>query len=111
MYIVTSYRVRIAGESAAIELESDITPNALRGSRIARIEFGPDFEPSAFINRGGFLSVSRPIGLLAPFLSVLQNESPVNLDDDGNLSTGAEPVGEVEDDELEPAPPPDGDAT
>ena len=55
--------------------------------------------------------MSRPVGLLAPFLAVLQNESPVNLDDDGNLSTGSEPVGEVEEHELEPASPPADDPT
>ncbi len=103
MYNVTSYDVRFDGESAVVELESDTTPNELGGSRIARINFAPGLEPGAFINRGGFLSVSRPLGLLAPFLAVLQNESPLTLDEDGNLSTGSEPVGEVEVDELEPA--------
>lgn len=103
MFNVTSYDVRIDGESAVVELHSDTTPNDLGGSRIARIDFGPGFEPGAFVNRGGFLSISRPLDLLAPFLALLQHESPLTLDEDGNLSTGSEPVGDPGGDELEPA--------
>ena len=49
------------------------------------------------VNRGGFLSIKRPLELLGPTLDLLRNESPVFLHEDGTIATSAEPIGEGED--------------
>lgn len=101
--IINSYHVEIGGDAATVTLDSDVATNLLGGSRMAVIDFSVDGEPAAFINRGGFLTVRRPIELLGPMLDVLRNESPIHLAEDGTLSTEMEPIGEGERELLEPS--------
>lgn len=95
-YVVTSYEVEINGDRATIRLESSQTPNVMGGSRIATVEYSAGVEPAQLINRGGFLSIKRPLELLGPTLDLLRNESPVFLHEDGTIATSAEPIGEGE---------------
>ncbi|MDQ3566423.1 MAG: hypothetical protein M3436_20900 [Pseudomonadota bacterium] len=95
-HLVTSYQVEIKGDRALLTLESTETPNMMGGARIARAEYSSGAEPTELINRGGFLSMKRPIELLVPTLDLLRNESPVYLHGDGTVATLAETVGESE---------------
>ena len=96
-YVVTSYQVEIQGDRANVTLESTETPNLMGGSRIAVAEYFAGAEPAQLVNRGGFLSIKRPLELLGPTLDLLRNESPVFLHEDGTIATSAEPIGEGED--------------
>ena len=106
-YVVTSYQVEIKGDRATIKLESTETPNMMGGSRIATAEYTTGAEPAELINRGGFLSITRPLELLGPTLDLLRNESPVYLHEDGTIATSVEPIGEADADtpELSDAEP------
>ena len=60
--------------------------------RVGVITFG-DPNPvgdADFITRGGFLRMDRPLALFSGIMTLLRNERPLFLREDGTLSTSAE---------------------
>lgn len=84
-FTVTSYELRIGEDRAMLTLESTLTPNLMGGERVAVVDYVVGAEPSQLINRGGFLSVRRPLELLAPTLAVLGACHTVEIDDSGTV--------------------------
>ncbi|MEU1972240.1 hypothetical protein ABZ477_11325 [Microbacterium sp. NPDC019599] len=103
---ITSYAVTIGDNGADLTLEGDPDSNLMHGTRIARIEYAPGAEPKAIINRGGFLSIDRPLELLAPTLALLQSGLPVVIDEAGALSASGT-VGGAGDGSTEDEPDPE----
>jgi hypothetical protein len=100
MSVVVSYPVEV--KEYAVSVSRDRAAIVLRGVEtdggdlriVGRIEFG-DPDPVGdkdFITRGGFLRMDRPMVMLPGILDLLRNEKSLFLQDDGTLSSTAEPV-------------------
>lgn len=89
---VSAYKVSIQRNEAIVELEG-IEGNSTR--RVGRMTFR-EGEGREFINRGGFLNITRPLTLFSGALDLLRHDKPITLHGDGTLSTTSEPVGENE---------------
>jgi hypothetical protein len=101
---VKQYQVSIGQQAAFIQLEG-VEVQLLKDHhseqklrRVAHLTFDDSNPANAadFITRGGFLNMHRPIGLLSGILDLLRHEQPLFLNQDGVLSTLAEPAGEGE---------------
>lgn len=95
---IKSYQVTIRRDQANIRLEG-VEEGASEPRRVGNITFGdpdPIGKDKDFITRGGFLQMDRPLEMLPAILDLLRHESPLFLQDDGTLSTSAEPAGEEE---------------
>ena len=76
-----------------------------RTETVASITFrdAEDLRLKDFINRGGFLSMDRPLSMFSGILDLLRGEKPLYLRQNGTISTSLEPVGEQERALLDPA--------
>ena len=92
---VTSYEFTIYGDHARLTVSGRDVSNPGGGSQLAHITFRKGAEPDAGINRGGFLSVSRPLELLGPTMDMLRHDAPVWINRFGNLQT----AGFIDDDD------------
>ena len=93
---VSQYEVRIIGDSVQLTLDSDEELLGVEGTHLAYIDYAPGAEAREYINRGGFLSIGRPLELYLPTLGLLRNEDPTLFHGDGSCSTSREPAGEGE---------------
>lgn len=89
---VDSYRIDFNEKGATIRLSGteEKVQNSTKPRLIADLHFNDkegSFKSEPFINRGGFMRVSRPILLLPSILTLLNQKSTVFLDENGNLST------------------------
>lgn len=88
---VDSYRIDFNEKGATIRL-SGTEEKALSSTKsrlIADLHFSDkeeSFSSEPFINRGGFMRVSRPMLLLPSILTLLNQNSTVVIDEKGNLS-------------------------
>lgn len=94
---ITHYKVFVRRTTAVITLQGTVL-QGVEGP-VGRITFG-DPNPRDFINRGGFLEMSRPLTMLSGILDLLRNEKPLFLGGDGTLSTSTEPAGEEEEEQA-----------
>lgn len=90
---VSTYKVSIQRNEVTVELEG-LEGKTTRS--VGRITFR-EGEGREFINRGGFLDITRPITIFSGTLALLRHDKPITLHGDGTLSTTLEPVGEDED--------------
>ena len=105
MSVVVSYPVEI--KKYEVSVKRDIAEIVLHGIELSEQESGasnPEVRRAGiitfgdpnplgnvdFFTRGGFLHMDRPLVLFAGILSLLQNEGPLFLGEDGTLSTSAE---------------------
>ncbi len=93
---VSQYEVRIIGDSVQLTLDSDEELLGVEGTHLAYIDYAPGAKAREIINRGGFLSIDRPLELYLPTIDLLRNEDPTFFHGDGSFSTSKEPAGEGE---------------
>lgn len=94
---ITSYSIFFSEDNAQIQL-SGVEDSSIgkdkseeKEIRVANIDFvmvKDDETPQlkSFINRGGFLQITRSMHMLSSILAVLEKEKGVQLDKKGNLS-------------------------
>jgi hypothetical protein len=99
---VSQYEVRIVRDGVKLTLDSNEELPGVEGTHLAYIDYAPGAEAREFINRGGFLSIDRPLELYLPTIDLLRNENPTFFHADGSFSTSREPAGEGEDGLLDP---------
>ncbi|MFS4493722.1 hypothetical protein [Maribacter sp. 2308TA10-17] len=93
---VTGYSLLFSENNVKLQLTGKEKSNSEQGDsqsekNIAKIDFisepsGDSKNFKAFINRGGFLNVSRPLYMLSAMLVVLEQGGKILLDGNGNLS-------------------------
>ena len=84
---ITGYHLRFGGNRAVLELEGGSSAQTDSGVPLARFDFRPGATPLAFVNRGGFISVTRPMDQLAATMDMLRHDAPVYIDANGTLTT------------------------
>lgn len=87
---ITGFHLRLGGCRAVLELETGPATakhSGEMGDVIARFDFRPGATPLAFASRHGFISVVRPLDMLAATMDMLRNDAPVFLDANGVLTT------------------------